>query len=681
MKSLFVATLALGSALTASAFYIPGTGPIAYGEGDVVNINVNGLHSIKNIVPYDYYYAPFCRPDVLVGRHETIGEILSGENQRSSPYYVNMMLDDNCQILDCATPLTDESAPLFEKLIEQEYRAYMVVDNLAAFKNATAVFQGRCSAKFKQIAYQRGYALGVPKACTGGPSLINNHLHFTVQYHRVDKGQLFVMGEAGAAVDGEIKGQLKKKDKKKKKKLKAGEDEDNFLVVGVTIEPFSVAWPEGGPKADTCHEEFNPYSANIVPLTTKHRGNIYWTYGVTWVEEPNIRWASRWDSYLHTSVADTNDRIHWLSILNTILIVMCLVSTIFVAIVRVLRRQIAQYNLSFELSNEENREALREEGGWKVVASDVFRAPAHPELLTIAASSGAQIFTMVLSTLTISLVGYLSPARRGAFMTALLATFVLSSTICGYIAARMHLKLGGLRSWPLIFKSCSLVPAAVFSAFVFINAILRANKSSGAVPIVTLLSLLSLWLLVSIPLALVGASYGFRVLPGANPKKVGAIPRPIDPSLEPDYLKTNILFLVTGALPLAALFLELRFILASVWQGVVYYVFGFLTIIFVLWAITVALTAIVVTYYKLTAENYNWWWVSFLAPSSCGAHIALFFIYYFYTSLTISSSVATIMYIVYMGLVTVLYTLCAGAVGLFATWQFVFTIYGNLKNE
>eukprot|EP00388_Colpodella_angusta_P025740 GDKK01003542.1.p1 GENE.GDKK01003542.1~~GDKK01003542.1.p1 ORF type:complete len:280 (-),score=18.97 GDKK01003542.1:220-1020(-) len=266
-------------------------------------------------------------------------------------------------------------------------------------------------------------------------------------------------------------------------------------------------------------------------------------------------------------------------------------------------------------------------------------------------------------------------------MTALLATFVLSSAACGYVAARMHIKLGGLRSWPLIFKTSSLVPALVFSAFTIINSVLRSAKSSGSVPTITLLTLLSLWLLVAIPLAVVGASFGFRELPGPNPKKVGNIPRPIDPSLEPSYLKNEVLFLVTGALPLAALFLELRFILASVWQGVVYYVFGFLSIIFVLWAITVALTAIVVVYYKLTSENYQWWWVSFLAPSSCGLHIALFFVYYFYTTLSISSSVATFMYFVYMTLATVLYFITAGAVGLFATWQFIFVIYGNLKSE
>lgn len=47
--------------------------------------------------------------------------------------------------------------------------------------------------------------------------------------------------------------------------------------------------------------------------------NIIWTYSVTW-EESNVPWASRWDAYL--SMRDV--QIHWFSIVNSIIVILCL---------------------------------------------------------------------------------------------------------------------------------------------------------------------------------------------------------------------------------------------------------------------------------------------------------------------------------------------------------------------
>lgn len=51
----------------------------------------------------------------------------------------------------------------------------------------------------------------------------------------------------------------------------------------------------------------------------KGENEILWTYSVTW-EESAIPWASRWDTYL--SMKDV--QIHWFSILNSIIVVICL---------------------------------------------------------------------------------------------------------------------------------------------------------------------------------------------------------------------------------------------------------------------------------------------------------------------------------------------------------------------
>jgi transmembrane 9 superfamily protein 2/4 len=407
---------------------------------------------------------------------------------------------------------------------------------------------------------------------------------------------------------------------------------------------------------------------------------ISWTYGVTWVEEPDIHWASRWDSYLHTSVADVNNRIHWMSIINTVLIVLCLSSTVAVVILRSLKKDLARYNAMFDLTKDEQLEAQKEECGWKVVHGDVFRTPRRAMALTVLTASGVQLLAMVACTLFVACLGFLSPANRGGLMTALLLIFVVQACFAGYFAARMHVKLGGEpRCWKVVLYTAVFLPSVIFAVFISVNFILKSVRSSGALPLGSLLILLAMWIFVALPLAFIGASFGFRVVPEPPARKVNSIPRPIDEASHPFYLQDGFVILGAGVIPFAALFLELKFILASLWQGMVYYVFGFLAAVFLLWIVTAALTAMVVVYYRLCAENYHWWWVSFLAPTSMGINLFLFFVYYFNTQLSIQSTAATYIFYLYMMLVTFFYVLTGGAVGFLSSWFFVHVIYSSVK--
>ena len=670
-----------------TAFYIPGINPVAYKEGSVVNILVNGLHSLDAIIPYDYYDGPFCRPTELRARHETIGEMLSGDNQKSSPYYANMGVDTSCMLLTCQNAdrlMTRAKTDALSALIERGYRGYMVIDNLPVFNNGSAVFQGRCTTPTENYPYLRGYALGVAKQCTGKDTLINNHLDFRIQFHRISGNEKLTTDAdfvSGGLVEGEV--ERAKSTKKKSTEGVAPADEDQFLVVGFTAEPFSVKWP--APSSDGtlpgCNEDFNPRAASVKPLSISDAfgTRISWTYGVTWVEEPDIHWASRWDSYLHTSVADINNRIHWMSITNTVLIVLCLSSMVALVIVRALKKDLAKYNALFDLTKEEQLEAQKEEGGWKVVHGDVFRTPRRVQALTVLTASGVQLLAMSSCTLFIACLGFLSPANRGGLMTALLLVFVVQAFFAGYFAARMHIKLGGERSWKLILYTSLFLPSVVFSVFITVNFILKSVRSSGAVSLSSLLVLLAMWLFVAIPLAIIGASFGFRVIPEPPARKVNSIPRPVDEASHPFYLQTGFVVLGAGIIPFAALFLELKFILASLWQGMVYYVFGFLAVVFFLWIVTTALVAMVVVYYRLCAENYHWWWVSFMAPTSLGTNLFFFFVYYFNTQLTIQSNAATYIFYLYMSLVTFFYVLAGGAVGFLSSWVFVHVIYSSVK--
>lgn len=81
--------------------------------------------------------------------------------------------------------------------------------------------------------------------------------------------------------------------------------------------------------------------------------------------------------------------------------------------------------------------------------------------------------------------------------------------------------------------------------------------------------------------------------------------------------------LIGGILPFGAVFIELFFILTSMWLHQFYYLFGFLCLVFVILVITCAEITIVLCYFQLCSEDYRWWYVIFavleahLAESSC----------------------------------------------------------------
>lgn len=82
-------------------------------------------------------------------------------------------------------------------------------------------------------------------------------------------------------------------------------------------------------------------------------------------------------------------------------------------------------------------------------------------------------------------------------------------------------------------------------------------------------------------------------------------------------------------MPFAVVFMELFFILKSMWQDQYYYMFGFLATVGLLLAITCIEVTIVVIYFHLCNENYHWQWRSFAIASSSGWYILFFGIFYF----------------------------------------------------
>merc|ERR1740138_2008769 len=154
---------------------------------------------------------------------------------------------------------------------------------------------------------------------------------------------------------------------------------------------------------------------------------IWYTYDVIWIES-DVRWASRWDNYLKMEGGE----IHWLSILNSVMIVLFLSGLLALILLRTLHRDIVKYN---ELATTEE---IAEETGWKLVHGDVFRKPVHSKLLVACIGCGVQLLGMAIVTLIFAALGFLSPAHRGALMQSMLLVFTFMGIIAGYTASRLY---------------------------------------------------------------------------------------------------------------------------------------------------------------------------------------------------------------------------------------------------
>merc|ERR1719327_475997 len=468
----------------------------------------------------------------------------------------------------------------------------------------------------KDYTYANGFPAGAVRA---GRYYINNHVVLNLKWHRNP------------------------------------EKYEGYRIVGFEVEPYSL-------DAEGCGRSGG--STAVFDLD-KH-DDITYTYDVVWTES-HLRWASRWDNYLRMGNGD----IHWFSIVNSLVIVLLLTCMVAMILLRTLHRDITRYN---EVATAED---VQEESGWKLVHGDVFRAPPYPAVLAATVGSGVQILGMSTVTLLFAVLGFLSPAHRGALLQSMMLVFTSMGVPAGYASSRLA-KVFGIADfrWSM-FLTATLYPGLTFLAFFLLNLLIWGEQSSGAVPFVTMFAILVLWFGISVPLVFFGSYLFFRCDVIELPVGVNQVPRLIP--AQPWYYNPTGNILMGGMLPFGAAFTELFFIMSSIWMHQFYYLFGFLAIMGIILVITSAEISIAVTYFQLTTEDYRWWWRSFFTSASSGLYVFLYSVIYFYTRLLIDRLVGTVLYFGYMGIVSGMFGLLTGTCGTLSSFIFVRIIYGSIK--
>jgi len=104
--------------------------------------------------------------------------------------------------------------------------------------------------------------------------------------------------------------------------------------------------------------------------------------------------------------------------------------------------------------------------------------------------------------------GFLSPASRGALLTALLVVYLLLAVGAGFGSVWLWGMIQrSYEGWPGVAWRCAAYfPGITLAAMSGLNVLLVHTGSSGAIPLGAFFSLIALWFLISIPLCFSGAA-------------------------------------------------------------------------------------------------------------------------------------------------------------------------------
>ena len=543
------------------------------------------------------------------------------------------------------------------RAIRKNYHNNWIVDNIPAaskVEDDTTV----------TTRYWQGFPVGFIAKDTKR-AYVHNHVNIEIQYHSVETEP-----EKARIVRFTVEPFSIKHD------FEASADDDDaeegmvkgFKVADIT-NPIESCNPGMSAKQHTRYEMVYARGREPQPAS----GRVLFTYDVIWTENPELHWASRWDIYLSMDNA-IPAKVHWLSILNSLVIVVVLSAMIGAILVRNLRRDFGRYN---RLATDEEKAEDLEEFGWKLVHADVFRPPSFsPLLLAVCCGTGAQLFCMSILTVLFSAMGFLSPSNRGALIMAQLLLYVLMGSVAGYVTSRLYKTFKG-KSWQKATAAVAFgFPGICFGVFIIMNIVALSQGSSDAVPVTTMIVLLVLWFGISTPLVFFGAYFGYKQEAIEFPVNTSSIPRQIPD--QPWFMSVPFSLIVGGILPFGACFVELYFILASVWTDQYYYVFAFLLLVFGILVITCAEITVLFNYFQLTGENYHWWWRSFTTAGSTGLYVFLYSFVYF-KQLEANAFATYVLYFGYMALASLGLFLMTGCVGVLSCLVFNKTIFGSIK--
>jgi len=438
----------------------------------------------------------------------------------------------------------------------------------------------------------------------------------------------------------------------------------------------------------------DPKSLQPIAVGTKLTFTLKTTYSSTSEE-----FHSRFDRYLDHEFF--KHAIHWFSVFNSFMMVLFLMGLVALILLRTLKKDYARYGLVHDLETKEQgllmddddeEKPATEDAGWKQVHGDVFRAPAYLPIFSALIGTGWQLVVLTLGVILFAVLGPLHGAvheERGEVLHAIIICYSLSSIVAGYQSGKFY-KLYSISQtrrnasttlWQATMGlTVLLLPTITVSIMTLLNAVSLYYGTIQTIPFMILLKLFLLWIFVSVPLCVVGTLLGRHTMQPKNPFpcRVNAIPRPI-PEQVPWYGTPAGLVPLAGLLSFGSIFIELYYVLTSLWNYKFYHVYGFLLGVYAILTIVVGMTSIIVVYFLLNAENWQWQWTAFASGASTAGYVFLYGIYYYLFKTQMNGLLQTLFYFGYMALIAVHLGVLCGTLGHVAASKFVRAIFQNVK--
>ena len=597
-------------------------------EGTTINIEVGKLSSSNYIIPYSYNRLKICNLKRLQRAEDNLGEILTGEDLYLSDYSAKINENKFCEVL-CNNQFTRNTLRKLKKLIDRNYYTNWYVDKLPA-----GLMYYNYDTKKTEINYFYGIPLGRKDK---DKYIIYNHLHFKILINKIA-------------------------DKK-------------FNIVGLSILPMSIKHNKAEAKCEKkYHKDFifkNALKEQQV-LTEEENQTMLYTYDIIF-EYSNITYASRWDHY-----RSTNRRIHWTGIIVSTSILIFLTLIIAILLTRSLKKDIENYNYQVvQIEDIDNIKNITE-NNWKQVSGDVFRPPrVNRMLLSSIIGTGFQLFMMLAIVLFLGVIGFLNPEKRSNILSLIILCYIIMGLAGGYISAIFYRIMNGINWLKMSLLTSVLFPGTLFFGYVFVNIILSIEKSTAAVNISDLASLLFLWIFCTLPLILIGTFLGIKSKKQKMPCKVNAVPRKIPD--KPWYLHYRYLSCVTGLICFVTILFELNYIMSALWKHELYFIVSFLWISYLLFVIISGEVSIIVVFWNLCYGDYNWWWKSFLVGSSPVIYFILYSIYFFLFKMSITRLSAIVVYFGIMALISSMALFICGSISVLISFAFIKRIYSDIK--
>ncbi|XP_057974782.1 transmembrane 9 superfamily member 5-like [Malania oleifera] len=559
-----------------------------YNVGDDVPLFVNKVGPLNNpSETYQYFDWPFCCPDPIVERKESLGEVLNGDRLNNALYELKFR-EDKIQVPLCQKKLGRVEAAKFRDAVANDFYFQMYCDDLPFWGFIGKVEDEKWSLNEKSSKYY-----------------LFKHVRFDAFYN------------------------------------------GNQII---EIRAFS-----------------DPNY--VVDISEDTEINVEFSYSVFW-NATSTRFENRMEKYSKASLLPAHQQIHWFAIVNSVVIILLLMGLLILHFMRHLKSDLQKCSSG----DEQDKEA-----GWTYIHGDVFRYPSYTSLFCAVMGTGVQLLTLVFFLFILAFVGILYPYSHGALCTSLVIIYSLTSIVAGYTASAFHNQFADTGWERSVLLSGILYPGPLFLIMLILNTVAMISGSTTALPLGTIVLILTLYIFVTIPLLALGGVIGYRFRSECQaPCATKRCSREI-PSLA-WYRRTPSQMFIAGLVPFSAIVLELHHLYASLWGYKICTVSSILFVMFIILIVLTALLSVGLTYIQLSMEDHKWWWSSVLRGGSTA-----FFMYAYCVCYYAKSNMSGFMQLSYFfgcnACMCYAFFLMLGVISFCASSMFVSHIYHVVKSE